>query len=266
MANPNMSRENEIEERVQRLLDDPAHAGHPLHAALGDLWGLHQDTLDRIERVTRVSDAYQGMARRQDASVTERMEKQLRQLNKVARISDRYQEMMQELNRALKEASTHDALTGLPNRRLLLDRMKDEQERSRRHGHPLTVAMVDIDKFKRFNDTYGHDVGDKVIVEVSRSMKSDTRESDMCGRWGGEEFLLVLTNTSQEMAAAFVERMCNSIRALKIQTETETLGVTVSVGIATLKDGEDYADAVNRADGALYQAKNNGRNRYELAE
>jgi diguanylate cyclase (GGDEF)-like protein len=263
---PDNSRDNEIEVRVQQLLADQAQAGHPLHTALQDLWGLHRDTLERIERVTRVSDAYQSVARKSELSISERMAKQLRQLNKVARISDRYQEMMRELNHALKEASTHDPMTGLPNRRLLLDRLKEEYERSLRHGRALTVAMVDIDKFKRFNDEFGHDVGDKVIVAVSHTMKEVMRESDMCGRWGGEEFLVVLPETALEMAASFIDRLCQDIRKLRIPSDGQLLSVTVSVGIATLKPEESYSAAVNRADGALYVAKRGGRDRYELAD
>ncbi|MES2184205.1 MAG: biofilm regulation diguanylate cyclase SiaD [Pseudomonadota bacterium] len=259
------SRESDIETRVQQLLADPAQAGNPLHTALLDLWGLHQETLARIERVTRMPDAYQGVTRRRETSVSERMEKQLRQLSKVARISDRYQDMMRELNQALKEASTHDPMTGLPNRRLLLDRLKEEHERSQRHGGALTVAMVDIDKFKRFNDEFGHDVGDKVIVAVSHTMKEVMRGSDMCGRWGGEEFLVVLPETTLEMGATFIDRLCQDIRKLQIPSEGQMLSVTVSVGIATLKPGESYSDAVNRADAALYVAKRGGRDRYELA-
>ena len=183
-----MSRERELDAWIDGLLADPQFHGHPLHQALARLRQQSLEQLVRLERIARISDGFQSMAREQNLSLSERYHKQLRRLEKVARISDRYQQMMRDLNLALKEASIRDPLTGLPNRRMLLERLREENERSQRHGQSYVLAMLDVDFFKQVNDTWGHDSGDRVLVEIARAMESELREYDLCGRWGGEEF------------------------------------------------------------------------------
>lgn len=190
-----MSRERELDAWIDGLLADPQFHGHPLHQALARLRQQSLEQLVRLERIARISDGFQSMAREQNLSLSERYHKQLRRLEKVARISDRYQQMMRDLNLALKEASIRDPLTGLPNRRMLLERLREENERSQRHGQSYVLAMLDVDFFKQVNDTWGHDSGDRVLVEIARAMESELREYDLCGRWGGEEFLLLLPQT-----------------------------------------------------------------------
>ncbi|MFC3531828.1 biofilm regulation diguanylate cyclase SiaD [Vogesella facilis] len=249
----------ELEAHIQALLAEPAPQAPPLAQALSELWQQYQDLLERMERITRVSDAYQSMARQRELSLAERFDKQLRQLEKVARISDRYQKMMRELNLALKEAATHDPLTALVNRRPLLDRLRAEMERSDSRGHAFCVAMLDIDSFKPINDSYGHDVGDSVLVEVSRVMESEVREYDLCGRWGGEEFLIILPETTLAEAEAIVQRVRSGIGALRIRVGADALSVTISAGLAQYRADERYAELLNRADAALLQAKRAGR-------
>lgn len=257
---------NPLEAQVVQSLADPAHHGHPLHETLHQLWEAHHALLNRIERIARVSDGYQSIARDREMTLSARFDKQLRQLEKVARISDRYQMMMQDLNIALREASTHDALTGIANRRLLTERLREETERARRYGRPLCVAVVDIDHFKVINDDHGHEIGDNVLVEVVRVMEAQIREHDLCGRWGGEEFLVVMPETETANAIPVMERLRRAVADLKVTIGDRTLSVTVSLGMAELRADESYANAINRADAALMRAKRNGRNRYELAD
>ena len=122
-----------LEQEVASLLADPQFEGHPLKEALSQLWSAHHDLLGRIERPP-VSDGYQSIARERELSLAARFDKQLRQLEKVARISDRYQAMMQDLNASLREASMLDSLTGIANRRLLTERLREESERAKRYG------------------------------------------------------------------------------------------------------------------------------------
>ncbi|MBG7156386.1 biofilm formation regulator diguanylate cyclase SiaD [Pseudomonas aeruginosa] len=213
----------------------------------------------RLERIARISDGFQSMAREQNLSLSERYHKQLRRLEKVARISDRYQQMMRDLNLALKEASIRDPLTGLPNRRMLLERLREENERSQRHGQSYVLAMLDVDFFKQVNDTWGHDSGDRVLVEIARAMESELREYDLCGRWGGEEFLLLLPQTRLQDAGPVLERVRDSVRTLAVRVGTEALSVTASVGVTEHRIGETYSQTVNRADAALLDAKRSGR-------
>ena len=174
-----MSRERELDAWIDGLLADPQFHGHPLHQALARLRQQSLEQLVRLERIARISDGFQSMAREQNLSLSERYHKQLRRLEKVARISDRYQQMMRDLNLALKEASIRDPLTGLPNRRMLLERLREENERSQRHGQSYVLAMLDVDFFKQVNDTWGHDSGDRVLVEIARAMESELREYDL---------------------------------------------------------------------------------------
>ncbi|HEP9045259.1 TPA: biofilm formation regulator diguanylate cyclase SiaD [Pseudomonas aeruginosa] len=219
----------------------------------------------RLERIARISDGFQSMAREQNLSLSERYHKQLRRLEKVARISDRYQQMMRDLNLALKEASIRDPLTGLPNRRMLLERLREENERSQRHGQSYVLAMLDVDFFKQVNDTWGHDSGDRVLVEIARAMESELREYDLCGRWGGEEFLLLLPQTRLQDAGPVLERVRDSVRTLAVRVGTEALSVTASVGVTEHRIGETYSQTVNRADAALLDAQRSGRDKCVFA-
>ncbi|GAB6390554.1 biofilm regulation diguanylate cyclase SiaD [Stutzerimonas marianensis] len=257
---------NPLEAQVVESLADPAHQGHPLHETLSQLWEAHHNLLNRIERIARVSDGYQSIARDRELTLSARFDKQLRQLEKVARISDRYQMMMHDLIIALREASTHDALTGIANRRLLTERLREETERARRYERPLCVAIVDIDYFKVVNDDHGHEIGDSVLIEVVQVMEAQIREHDLCGRWGGEEFLIVMPETSTDNAILVLERLRQAVEALRVHIRDKTLTVTVSLGLAELRTGESYSSAINRADTALLRAKRNGRNRYERAD
>ena len=255
-----------LELQISTILADAQHEGHPLKEALGQLWNVHHELIERLERIARVSDGYQSMARERELSLSARVEKQLRQVEKIARISDRYQSMMQDLNISLREASTHDALTGIANRRLLTERLREEVERARRYNRPMSIAMLDIDRFKVINDAHGHGVGDNVLVEVVRVMEAEVREQDLCGRWGGEEFLILMPESPLETAVRVMQRLGASIASLVIRVNDEQLAVTASVGVAQLQGDETYSSTINRADAALMRAKRAGRNRCERAD
>lgn len=261
-----MTSERELDLLIDELLADPQYEGHPLREAL---YLKHQQSLDqlaRLERIAKISDGFQSMARAQNSTLSERYHKQLRQLEKVARISDRYQNMMRDLNIALREASTHDPLTGIANRRLLMERLREESERARRNRETYVLAMLDVDRFKQVNDTWGHDVGDRVLVEIGRAMQAALRQYDLCGRWGGEEFLILLPETRLADATAIIERVRSDIRCLTVRVGTEALSVTASFGVAEHQPGESYSQTVSRADAALLDAKRSGRDKCEFAQ
>jgi diguanylate cyclase (GGDEF)-like protein len=251
----------EFDAEVERLLADPANIGHPLHTALKEMLARSREQAVRIERIAQISDAYQTYARERELTLHERLDKHLHQLEKVARISDRYQHMMHDQNMSLREASTHDPLTGLANRRLAMERLKEEGERAKRHQHPLVIAMLDVDHFKRVNDDYGHEVGDQVLTDIAHTIDAQLRDYDLCGRWGGEEFLLLFPETNMADALAIVERVQKAVRELVVRVGDSSLPVTVSVGIAEWRDDERYSDTLNRADAALLGAKREGRDR-----
>lgn len=159
------------------------------------------------------------------------------------------------------EANT-DPLTGLSNRRSFIRRLDREVERAKRFDRPLTVAMLDLDHFKSINDTYGHDVGDTVLVSVANLLVADFRTIDLVGRLGGEEFALILPETDQEGAFMACERMRKRIEAQVFLGGEGTFHVTPSVGLASLSaHNSEGCEILKRADEILYEAKNSGRNR-----
>jgi diguanylate cyclase (GGDEF)-like protein len=158
-----------------------------------------------------------------------------------------------------------DALTGLYTRVFTNAMGNRELARARRAGSPFTVAFIDADKFKSINDTYGHAAGDAVLRALGPACRRALREQDMLGRYGGEEIVLLLPNTSLKQAAPVLERMRQEIAAMEIP-ELKGRQVTVSIGAAQMiEDDADIAYMLARADAALYRAKESGRNRVELA-
>lgn len=189
-----------------------------------------------------------------------------RQLNKVIRIGDQLQGELRSMNEALEKAALTDALTGLPNRRAMNERLQAEAKQAERNGQTFAVIMGDIDRFKRVNDTYGHEVGDDVLRAVAATLPASLRGYDSCSRWGGEEFLILLPNTDQQGGLQTAERMRESIEALDIPMEDGTkIPVTISLGLALGHGPADLDHALIQADEALYEAKKAGRNRVACA-
>jgi diguanylate cyclase (GGDEF)-like protein len=164
------------------------------------------------------------------------------------------------------EVSHTDALTYLPNRRQVIKRLQIEVHRADRYKTPLSISMMDIDHFKNINDSYGHTVGDVVLLELANTLRDGIRKSDMVGRYGGEEFLIVLPNTVLQRASDLAARLCKKVREREIDLG-EKVHITVSIGVAEYKHGEEnWQKLLSRADMALYKAKNAGRDRWEIAE
>jgi diguanylate cyclase (GGDEF)-like protein len=172
------------------------------------------------------------------------------------------------LEQQLSREARTDALTGLRNRRALEETAQAELKRAARQGTPIAVVLGDVDHFKEINDRHGHDVGDRVITAVGAHLIAVARESDVLGRWGGEEFLAILPGSDEPSAVALAERMRIAIEAAQLPLP-DGGRVTISLGVASLPPGK--ADAwswdrlVQRADRAMYRAKKDGRNRVEPA-
>jgi two-component system, cell cycle response regulator len=152
-----------------------------------------------------------------------------------------------------------DALTGLSNRRAILTQLGGMVSAARRHGHPLSIAVLDLDHFKRINDTHGHQTGDSVLVTAAQALGAHLRAEDQLGRLGGEEFLILLPDTDSVAASHVAEKLRHEVAAAPTPVP-----VTVSVGVATW-DGEATDDLLQRADDALYAAKDAGRDRVMAA-
>lgn len=167
----------------------------------------------------------------------------------------------------LKHA-TLDALTGFYNRHQLEERIKQEAAKAQRQKTPLCAIMIDIDFFKKINDQYGHAAGDLVLKTVSRTMRSQLREYDVAGRYGGEEFAILLPFTKIDKAVMVAERLRQAVENQKIdlskvnlEMQNKIINVTISLGIYEFKETDNYENLLTEADKALYEAKNTGRNR-----
>jgi two-component system cell cycle response regulator len=184
------------------------------------------------------------------------------------RIADLHHQL-QAKNRQLEEMALTDPLTGLPNRRAIDVWATHELSAAARHDFPVWVAMADLDNFKSINDTHGHDAGDMVLKSFARVLKSNTRQSNICGRLGGEEFLVVITHVEErENVAIAIDRIRKEFGTQRFTVAGHTFGATASFGIVGFRGvaPPNFADLVTRADAALYSAKHKGRNRVEFAD
>jgi diguanylate cyclase (GGDEF)-like protein len=165
--------------------------------------------------------------------------------------------------RKLLMQSLTDPLTGLLNRRSFLELSGKEEAHTRRRGNALSVLMLDIDHFKRINDTYGHGIGDLAIKALADISAKTLRPTDILARYGGEEFVITLPETDSDHARVVAERLREAVADLSIPIDGGKLQFTVSIGVSTYARGEPLDQAIERADQALYRAKHNGRNRVE---
>lgn len=170
-----------------------------------------------------------------------------------------------ELASHFEAVALSDALTGVHSRRWLDETLPRLCDRHRFDAHPITLALVDVDHFKRINDQYGHPTGDLVLVEMAKTMRSKLRPTDYVARFGGEEFVLIFPHTSLPGAAIAAERLREAVRAtlLRKTDGAQIPCATVSIGLAELQPGQDMARLLHAADDALYRAKHKGRNRVE---
>ncbi|WCM53046.1 GGDEF domain-containing protein [Pseudomonas sp. WJP1] len=169
------------------------------------------------------------------------------------------------LYRAATQSALRDPLTDTGNRIAMDQTLQREIELARRHMQPLSLLMLDIDHFKQINDTHGHSAGDDVLKAVAASIKNQLRNVDMVFRYGGEEFLILLSNTSREAAALVGERLRCAAQIEDYPADGRTVELTVSLGCSTLLPGESAESLLRRADSALYVAKREGRNRLTMA-
>lgn len=225
--------ETEIELRLEAIRKDPALKNHPLLAELEWLGAKHIRLIRRFMKISRISDGFQRE--------------------------------LKNLNTTLQESSRTDYLTGLSNRREMMERLKAEMSRTKRGQLPLAVLMADVDRFKVVNDTFGHEAGDLLLQAIAANLRTALREYDVCSRWGGEEFLVLLPETSLEDASAVGEKLRERVSMIEVDHEGKCLGATISLGLASFHRDETLTSLLHRADEAMYVAKRMGRDRMEVA-
>lgn len=165
------------------------------------------------------------------------------------------------------EVAHVDSLTFLMNRRTIIKELQDEVLRAERYHSMLSVSIVDVDNFKAVNDTHGHPIGDEVLRQVAYQLRESIRHPDLVGRYGGEEFLIILPNSDSKAAAEQATRLCRQIRETIVHVKEHEVNVTLSIGVAQFRAGVDTWDTLlSRADNAMYEAKVNGRDGWAAAK
>jgi diguanylate cyclase (GGDEF)-like protein len=175
------------------------------------------------------------------------------------------QTQLGNMDRSLELATRIDPMTGLANRRDIMEKLERELSRSERHHRTFSVLMIDLDDFKLVNEKYGYNDGDDVLVEVARVLMSCVRNEDVCARWGGEEFLFLLTETNVEGAMTLADKIISSISMTEFKANRQCIRITASVGLSEYQAGQTIYECVTLADKALHQAKQAGKNQYMIA-
>ena len=223
--------------------DSHTHIGHP------KIDEQHQTLVDRI------NELYTAVKAGKDHGEIEQLLVFLKDNTESHFIFDK------DFFRSLEQLASTDLLTTAWNRRHFEQAVEGEIQRSNRYGHPVSLLLLDIDHFKRINDSYGHPVGDQVIREVANCIRSVIRLSDSLTRWGGEEFIILMPNTGLSSATVLAERIRESIAT----HDFEGIGkVTASLGLSEYVPSDSLDEWLDRADRAMYRAKDKGRNRVEV--
>lgn len=189
-----------------------------------------------------------------------------RQVEKLTAENEYLKTELVNMVRSLDLASRIDGMTGLANRRDIMEKIDREATRSHRHQHPFTIMLINIDHFKKVNDTYGYNTGDDVLVEVSRVLRGCVRNEDVCGRWGGEEFLLLLPETNIAASLSVANKVLESTSMTEFKANKPGIRLTVSIGICEHDLNQPVQECISKANQALNLAKQGGRNRYIIAK
>ena len=188
------------------------------------------------------------------------------ELGKTTQVFNEMVDQLRQSRDRLRQLSTIDSLTQLANRKHVVEKLATHLERFRRHGTPFSILLLDVDRFKAINDSLGHVAGDKVLADLGSILTRLLRAVDIAGRYGGEEFLIILDETRGSEALQTAERIRLTIEAARVNAAETPVTFTVSIGVAEVGVGEDEDSLIMRADAALYQAKNEGRNHSVLAD
>jgi diguanylate cyclase len=243
---------NQIREQVDGLQSSVQQAD--------DLEGLKQVLENHLEGLIGTMDQHQKQRDQREKEVSAR----LKSLAERVALMEQDALIVRENLEEQRQKALIDPLTGLPNRAAWTERLEHEVEQWQRHGNSLLIAMLDLDHFKRINDNYGHLAGDRVLKLIASVLRKRVRGSDFIARFGGEEFVLLVPDTSLAAGAKLAEALRAAIEACPFHFKGEPVTVTVSMGMTAFKPGEHSDLVLKRADQALYRAKSAGRNRVEL--
>lgn len=209
-----------------------------------------------FDYVSNVEDMILSREVAQDQKVRQRFQGMVRQIKELQNETKNYQKTLKQQSQQLHV----DFLTKIPNRAAWSERLQIEFTRFQRYEHPLNIAVIDIDKFKAINDTFGHLAGDKVLNVIAQTLQKLIRNTDFIARYGGEEFTLLLPEISNEQTQIALNKLCRAIKNIPFKFKKENISITISVGCTSFCAEDDIESAFERADQALYHAKSTGRN------
>lgn len=242
-----------VEKVLAELPDAVKAAAGAFEREVDDQLDIAQLALDANRSLIAINEQYLGIVQQLEEVIAEKESLELE---------------LRYANERLEQLATTDALTGLSNKRAFTEAIERDLHRSTRDESDVSLIVIDVDHFKKFNDTWGHAVGDQVLRTVGQLLLRSVRASDFAARYGGEEFVVLLPNTDSEGAVMLAQRLRARLAATSVQGPQGPLRVTASFGVATVAGptaGCGPGALFERADGALYEAKRNGRNRVELA-
>ncbi len=248
------------DEQASKIMDTKVRAQvHSMQenvVAAKDLNELQHNVENRLEQVISNLDVFQEV---HETFVKKNQEKMGLLNNQLNESRSDINELQHKLQKQQHLAET-DPLTSLPNRYAFQRKINEEYMRWRRYRHPLTLAIADVDHFKKINDEFGHTNGDKVLAGLARGLLAASRETDFIARYGGEEFIMILPETHLNQATKAVNKIRQNIASNPFQLDQSSQNITLSIGVAEFEDNDTIEDVINRADVALYRAKDKGRN------
>lgn len=252
----NSSRKDDTEVLDQEIRHEIGLVSEDLRAS-DDLETLKQSVGPRLDQIGNALGRFKEKESRRERFMAEQLESMQQ---KMAAMEASSEQMQEQIRRERARAMT-DLLTQLPNREAWQERLHFEYNRWQRYSHPLTVSVVDIDLFKRINDSYGHKAGDRVLQLVARELQGRLRATDFIARIGGEEFALLLPETKMDEAVSVMDKLRGYVEKLPFHFGGNPVSITFSSGLAQFVRGDSQDQAFERADRALYRAKATGRNR-----
>ncbi len=209
----------------------------------------HADNI-LLEEFTHLSECYNMMRQ---------------QVNKLSAENDNLKTELVNMVRSLDLASRIDGMTGLANRRDIMEKIDREATRSQRHTRPFTILLINVDDYKKVNDVHGYNAGDDVLVEIARVLRSCVRNEDVCSRWGGDEFLILLPETNTENSLPVANKVVESMCMTEFKANKPGIRITVSIGVCEHRPAQTVHESISRVHQALLQAKKAGKNRYIIA-
>lgn len=187
------------------------------------------------------------------------------QMNKISTENEQLKTELVNMVRSLNLASRIDGMTGLANRRDIMEKIDREASRSQRHVRSFSILLINVDDFKKINDQHGYNAGDDVLVEIARVLRSCVRNEDICARWGGEEFLILLPETNLEKSMPVANKVLESMSMTEFKANKPGIHLTVSIGVCEHNPEQTVHETISRVHQALLLAKRGGKNRYMIA-